>query len=95
MVVNMSNFARTINEYVISTHFSICFYFCTDQLLLRYCQIGRNPIIKQLPWLQDKCIASMCFDPTLSWLLIVTLTSQEAFIVPALSVVVIMIKSTP
>ncbi|XP_005100274.1 uncharacterized protein LOC101858037 isoform X2 [Aplysia californica] len=58
-----------------------------DQLLLRYGINGRTPIIKQLPWLPDKSIASLCFDPTLSWLLIVTESSQEAFIIPALSIV--------
>ncbi|CAL1526241.1 unnamed protein product [Lymnaea stagnalis] len=58
-----------------------------DHLLLRYDVSGRSPIIKQLPWLPEKSIGSMCFDQTLTWLLIVTEVSQEIFIVPALSII--------
>ncbi|GFO46551.1 X-linked retinitis pigmentosa GTPase regulator-like protein [Plakobranchus ocellatus] len=61
---------------------------CTnDYLLLRYDVTGKPPIIKQVPWLPDKTIASMCFDPTLSWLLIATESSNELYILPALSIV--------
>ncbi|GFR62453.1 X-linked retinitis pigmentosa GTPase regulator-like protein [Elysia marginata] len=59
-----------------------------DYLLLCYDIMGKPPIIKQVPWLPDKTIASMCFDPTLTWLLIVTQNSNEIYILPALSIVV-------
>lgn len=58
-----------------------------DHLLLRYDITGKPSIIKQVPWLPDKTIASMCFDPTLTWLLIVTETSNEIYILPALSII--------
>ncbi|RUS76283.1 hypothetical protein EGW08_015955 [Elysia chlorotica] len=58
-----------------------------DCLLLRYDITGKPPVIKQVSWLPDKRIASMCFDPTLTWLLIVTESSNEIYILPALSIV--------
>lgn len=57
-------------------------------MLLRYEVSSRTPVIKQLPWLPEKRIASMCFDPTMTWLLIATETSEEIYIIPALSIVV-------
>ncbi|XP_055882453.1 uncharacterized protein LOC106072788 isoform X4 [Biomphalaria glabrata] len=48
---------------------------------------GHKSVIKQLPWLPDKCVGSMFFDPTLTWLLLVTETTQEIFVIPALSIV--------
>ncbi|XP_076469360.1 uncharacterized protein LOC143299801 isoform X3 [Babylonia areolata] len=53
-----------------------------DQLLLRLGVSGRAPVVKQLPWPHDKRVAAMCFDPTVSWLLIVT-ESPCLYIVPA------------
>ncbi|KAH9507960.1 hypothetical protein Btru_052460 [Bulinus truncatus] len=58
-----------------------------DNILLRYDVSGHSPVIKQLPWLPDKSIGSMVFDPTLTWLLIITETTQEIFIIPALTVI--------
>ncbi|XP_059167595.1 uncharacterized protein LOC131949741 [Physella acuta] len=61
---------------------------CSNEyILLRYDVSSRTPVIKQLPWLPEKKIASMCFDPTMTWLLIATETSEEIYIIPALSIV--------
>ncbi|XP_064605669.1 uncharacterized protein LOC135470577 [Liolophura sinensis] len=53
-------------------------------VVLRYSVSGKRPVTRQLPWHDDKQIVSLCFDPTATWLLILTLQS-ELFIVPALS----------
>ncbi|BFZ08491.1 hypothetical protein BsWGS_11531 [Bradybaena similaris] len=58
-----------------------------DYILLHYNSTDRPPIIKQLPWFHEKPVGFMCFDPTLTWLLLVTEAAQEIFIIPALSIV--------
>ncbi|KAJ8301898.1 hypothetical protein KUTeg_020885 [Tegillarca granosa] len=59
---------------------------CTNGfLILRYCCSGREPQLRQLPWPPDKPISSMCFDPTVAWLLIIT-EDCTLFIIPALAI---------
>ncbi|XP_041350104.1 uncharacterized protein LOC121369224 isoform X2 [Gigantopelta aegis] len=55
-----------------------------DSILLRYSLSGKPPHIKQLSWLPERVIVSMCFDPTVTWLLILT-SKPELFIIPAFS----------
>ncbi|CAG5123144.1 unnamed protein product, partial [Candidula unifasciata] len=58
-----------------------------DYILLHYNNTGRPPVVKQLPWFHEKPVGFMCFDPTLTWLLLVTEATQEIFIIPAVSIV--------
>ncbi|XP_052272508.1 uncharacterized protein LOC127873013 isoform X1 [Dreissena polymorpha] len=51
-------------------------------IILRYCNSGCTPVVKQLPWPQDHPIKSMCFDPTVTWLLVLT-DNGNIFIIPA------------
>ncbi|KAL4238144.1 hypothetical protein ACF0H5_002856 [Mactra antiquata] len=53
-------------------------------LVLRYCCTGCQPVVKQIPWPPDLQITSMCFDPTVSWLLVQT-ENGNLFIIPALT----------
>lgn len=56
-------------------------------LVLQYNSTGCQPVVKQLPWPPDHQITSMCFDPTISWLLVQT-DNGNIFIIPALSMLV-------
>ena len=67
-------------------------YFATDQLLVRWNVSGRAPVVKQLPWAPDKHVAAMCFDPTVSWLLVVT-GSPCLYILPVLALMVRLLLS--
>lgn len=60
---------------------------CTNgYVLLRYSSgNGKPPSTHQLPWPQEKPISSMCFDPTVTWLLVLA-EDATLFIVPALSI---------
>jgi hypothetical protein len=48
---------------------------------------GKLPVVKQLPWATDKQVTAMCFDPTASWLLVVT-ELPCLYIIPALTLLV-------
>ncbi|XP_052768315.1 uncharacterized protein LOC128208770 [Mya arenaria] len=52
-------------------------------IILRHCNSGSQPLVKQLPWPPDHPIRSMCFDPTVTWLLVLT-ENGNLFIIPAL-----------
>ena len=67
-------------------HVVYCFVV-TDCILLRYCLSGKPPRIKQLSWPPERVIVCMCFDPTVTWLLILT-SKPEIFIIPAFSLMV-------
>ncbi|XP_055958242.1 uncharacterized protein LOC126827750 [Patella vulgata] len=58
-------------------------YCSNDYLLLRYKPASDLPIIKQIPWPKVNTIVSLCFDPTLVWLLVLT-ESPDIYIIPAL-----------
>ena len=55
--------------------------------MLRYNSGNQPPVVKQLPWPPDHPITSLCFDPTVSWLLVQT-ENANLFIIPALSMLV-------
>ncbi|XP_071082712.1 uncharacterized protein [Haliotis cracherodii] len=55
-----------------------------DQIVLRYSIAGKPPLIKQLSWIPNKTIVAMCFDPTVTWLLILT-HEPDIYLVPAFS----------
>ncbi|XP_046564861.1 uncharacterized protein LOC124273631, partial [Haliotis rubra] len=55
-----------------------------DQIVLRYCIAGKPPLIKQLSWIPSTTIVAMCFDPTVTWLLILT-HNPDIYLVPAFS----------
>ncbi|XP_053407428.1 uncharacterized protein LOC123565052 isoform X2 [Mercenaria mercenaria] len=77
--VNIDNFAWRQNG-----ESSFIAVSCTNGfLLLRYSCTGCQPLIKQLPWPQDHPIKSLCFDPTITWLLVLT-DNGNIFILPAL-----------
>lgn len=48
---------------------------------------GKPPTTQQLPWPQDKPISSMCFDPTVTWLLVLA-EDATLLIIPALPIMV-------
>ncbi|XP_055999241.1 uncharacterized protein LOC125654012 isoform X3 [Ostrea edulis] len=63
----------------------LALYNTNGYLLLRYASSGKVPTCQQLTWPQEKPICTMCFDPTVSWLLIVT-EDATLFIIPARSI---------
>lgn len=58
--------------------------FSNDYLLLRWSMMGREPVVRQLCWPSEPIVAAMCFDPTVSWLLIAT-QPATLYILPALA----------
>nr|XP_022297301.1 uncharacterized protein LOC111106775 isoform X2 [Crassostrea virginica] len=63
----------------------LALYSTNGYLLLRYASSGKSPTYQQLTWPKEKPICSMCFDPTVTWLLIVT-EDATIFIIPARSI---------
>ncbi len=59
----------------------------TDEILLRYSIAGKAPLVKQLSWIPGKTIIAMCFDPTVTWLLVLT-HEPDIYLVPAFSIMV-------
>lgn len=58
---------------------------CTNNfIVLWYSSGNQSPVVKQLPWPSDHPITSLCFDPTVSWLLVLT-DNASLFIIPAVS----------
>ncbi|GAB1599590.1 uncharacterized protein LOC115226128 [Argonauta hians] len=58
---------------------------CSNGHLLLYWSVpGLPPKSRLLPWLEHRPIVSLCFDPSATWLLIIT-TQVDLFIIPALS----------
>lgn len=49
--------------------------------------MGREPVVRQLCWPSEPIVAAMCFDPTVSWLLIAT-QPATLYILPALALLV-------
>ncbi|KAK3101004.1 hypothetical protein FSP39_000154 [Pinctada imbricata] len=54
-------------------------------VLLRYSSGTKDAIVQQVPWPQDRVISTLCIDPTVTWLLVIT-EECSLFIVPARSV---------
>ena len=63
------------------------FGFFSGFIVLRYSSGNQPPVVKQLPWPPDQPITSLCFDPTVSWLLVQT-ENANLFIIPVLSMLV-------
>ncbi|XP_062616739.1 uncharacterized protein LOC134278436 [Saccostrea cucullata] len=63
----------------------LALYTTNGYLLLRYASSGKVPAYRQLVWPQEKPICTMCFDPTVCWLLVVT-EDATLFIIPARSI---------
>eukprot|EP00106_Octopus_bimaculoides_P003264 XP_014770706.1 PREDICTED: uncharacterized protein LOC106869467 [Octopus bimaculoides] len=58
---------------------------CSNGHLLIYWSVpGQRPKSRLLPWLEQRPIVSLCFDPSATWLLVIT-TQIDMFIIPALS----------
>jgi WD40 repeat protein len=57
-----------------------------DEVVLHYTYGELPSVIKRIPWLTDsnKLIQAICFDPTATWLLVVSIDGS-LYIIPALS----------
>nr|XP_015840194.1 PREDICTED: uncharacterized protein LOC103312885 [Tribolium castaneum] len=57
-----------------------------NDVVLHYTYGELSPVIKRVPWLSDsnKVIQAICFDPTATWLLVVSIDGS-LYIIPALS----------
>ncbi|XP_063404631.1 uncharacterized protein LOC134688085 isoform X2 [Mytilus trossulus] len=56
----------------------------TGDIILRYCCSGHDPVISHIPWPESRSIVCLCFDPTVSWLLVIS-EDVTVSIVPVLS----------
>ncbi|KAL5013415.1 hypothetical protein ScPMuIL_007685 [Solemya velum] len=52
-------------------------------IVLRHSNGGKQPVVRELPWPRDRPVSCLCFDPTVTWLLVVT-HDASVFIVPVL-----------
>jgi len=60
-------------------------------IILRYCCSGHDPVVSHIPWPDHKSVVCLCFDPTVSWLLVIS-EDLTVCIVPVLSLVVSFVK---
>lgn len=64
---------------------SLLALICSNgHVLIRWSVHGQRSEMKLLPWLEDRPIVASCFDPSATWLLVIT-TQLDMFIVPALA----------
>lgn len=63
-------------------------YISEGDILLYYNYGELKPVLKRIPWYTDnnKAIQALCFDPTATWLLVISLDGS-LHIIPALSLV--------